>query len=318
MIRALVLAAGLGTRLRPLTYVRAKAAIPVNGEPLARRVIRWLVSHGYSDLVVNLHHHPASIARVVGDGRDLGARVRYSWEQPLLGSAGGPRHALPLLVDGSEPRFLVVNGDTLTDVDLSGLQAAHERTGAAVTMALIANPRPDKYGGVRVSADGRVVGFSRAGTPGDSFHFIGVQMVEAPVFADLPDGVAAESVNELYPAIIARRPRAIHAFISGASFQDIGTPADCLQTAVDLAAREGDRMAQGARSSVDDSATLRLTAVWDDVVIGPGAELVECIVADGAHVPGGARYERCALLPAACRTAGEGERIEGPLLITPI
>jgi hypothetical protein len=100
--RALVLTAGLGTRLRPLTYLRAKAAVPINGETLARRAVRWLASQGITDLVLNLHHHPESITASVGDGADLGARVRYSWEQPLLGSAGGPRHALPLLIDPAE------------------------------------------------------------------------------------------------------------------------------------------------------------------------------------------------------------------------
>src|SRR6185295_13664273 len=99
--RALVLTAGLGTRLRPLTYVRAKAAVPVNGETLARRVVRWLTSFGIRDFVLNLHHLPASITASVGDGSDLGARVRYSWENPVLGSAGGPRRALPLLTDSS-------------------------------------------------------------------------------------------------------------------------------------------------------------------------------------------------------------------------
>ena len=102
--RALVLAAGLGTRLQPLTLARAKAAAPVDGEPLARRTIRWLVGHGVRDLVLNLHHKPESIAAVVGDGADLGARVRYSWESPVLGSAGGPRHALPLLLDALSPQ----------------------------------------------------------------------------------------------------------------------------------------------------------------------------------------------------------------------
>ena len=95
--RALLLTAGLGTRLHPLTYVRAKAAVPINGEPLVRRVIRGLATAGIRDLVLNLHHRPASIAALVGDGSDLGVRVSYSWEQPVLGSAGGPRHALPLV-----------------------------------------------------------------------------------------------------------------------------------------------------------------------------------------------------------------------------
>ena len=99
--RALVLTAGLGTRLQPLTYLRAKAAVPVNGETLARRAVRWLVSQGVADLVLNLHHRPETITASVGDGSDMSARVRYSWEQPLLGSAGGPRHALPLLIDAA-------------------------------------------------------------------------------------------------------------------------------------------------------------------------------------------------------------------------
>ena len=93
---ALVLTAGLGTRLEPLTYLRAKAAVPVNGETLARRVIRWLAAHGVRELVLNLHHLPATITASAGDGSDLDASIRYSWENPVLGSAGGPRHAAAL------------------------------------------------------------------------------------------------------------------------------------------------------------------------------------------------------------------------------
>src|SRR5688500_4986481 len=115
---ALVLTAGLGTRLRPLTYARAKAAVPVNGEPLAGRVARWLAARGIRDQVYNLHHQPSTIAAVLGDGTGLGVRVRYSWELPVLGSAGCPRRALPLLTDDGAERFLIVNGDTLTDVDI--------------------------------------------------------------------------------------------------------------------------------------------------------------------------------------------------------
>ena len=88
--RALLLTAGLGTRLRPLTYARAKPAVPVNGEPLVRRILKWLTGHGIRDVVLNLHHRPETIAAVTGDGADLGIRIRYSWEQPVLGSAGGP------------------------------------------------------------------------------------------------------------------------------------------------------------------------------------------------------------------------------------
>ena len=319
-MRALILAAGLGTRLRPLTHLRAKAAVPVNGEPLVRRIAASLVRHGFADLIVNLHHRPATIAAVLGDGGDLGARVRYSWEDPVLGSAGGPRRALPLLVDGSDDpraRFLLVNGDTLTDADLGALVDTHERAGdAAVTMALIRNPEPHKYGGVVVERD-RVVGFTRAGTVDVSYHFIGLQVAESRVFADLPDGRPSESVNALYPALLAREPRAIAAHVCDATFQDIGTPADYLRTSLELARVEGTRLTAGARASVDASASVERTAIWDDVTVGPGAQLEDTVVADGAAIPAGARYARCAILPAGAAPPAPHERLEQGLLISP-
>src|SRR5215468_3964491 len=97
MIPALVLTAGLATRLRPLSLVRAKAALPVAGITLVERILARLAAAGVRDVVINLHHLAHTITAVVGDGSPLGVRVRYSWESPVLGSAGGPRHALPLL-----------------------------------------------------------------------------------------------------------------------------------------------------------------------------------------------------------------------------
>ena len=344
--RALVLTAGLGTRLQPLTYVRAKAAVPVNGDTLARRAVRWLVSHGVTDLVLNLHHRPETITGSVGDGSDMGATVRYSWEAPLLGSAGGPRHALPLLVDeapvrtpeaaarpesrireprtpnpesripesrsseprvphpesripesrSSEPRvphpeslistsrtpeprapspesrfFYIVNGDTLTDVDLEAVRARHVESGARVTMALIPNPRPDKYGGVLVDGSGVITGFTRAGATRENYHFVGVQCADPAVFASLEDGVAAESVNSLYREMLANEPGALVAFVSDATFQDIGTPSDYLRTSLQLAGIEGDRLAGNRNVEIAPSAVVLRTAVWDDVVIGAHA-----------------------------------------------
>ncbi len=317
---ALLLTAGLGTRLRPLTSVRAKAAVPINGEALVRRVIRGLAATGVRDIVLNLHYRPASIAALVGDGSDLGVRVRYSWEQPLLGSAGGPRHALGLLADGDDDDFLIVNGDTLTDVDIWSLVARHRESGALVTMALIPNPRPDHYGGVLVADDGAITGFTRARQPATAgggpttFHFIGVQVASARAFARLEDGVPAESVNALYPRLIAEQPGSVAGYVSQASFLDIGTPRDCLDTSVALARVEGARFA-GARTRIADSAVLVRSVVWDDVTVGAGAHLQDCIVADGARIPDGARYERCAIAPAGDLMPVEGERIDGELLV---
>ena len=314
---ALVLTAGLGTRLRPLTLLRAKAAVPVNGEPLASRVARWLAAQGVRDQVFNLHHRPASVASTLGDGSGLGIRVRYSWEQPVLGSAGGPRHALPLLLDGGAGMFLIVNGDTLTDVDVDKVIARHRQSDARVTMALIRNPAPAKYGGVTVSDDGFVTGFTRPGAVTESYHFIGVQVANADVFADLPDGIPAESVGALYPRMMQADPRAIAAFVSDASFRDIGTALDCLTTSLELAREEGNRLVSAA-ARIEPGAVLERTIVWDDVTVGRGARLVDCILGDGVRIPAGAVHERCAIVPANGHVPAPQESVEGGLLLRPL
>ena len=202
-----MLTAGLGTRLWPLTDVRAKPAIPVAGEPLVRRIARWLASQGITDLVLNLHHRPETIAAVVGDGRDLGVRVRYSWEQPrLLGSAGGPRLALPLI---SDDEFAIVNGDTLTDLDVSALAAAHAASGALVTLALVPNREFHRYGGVQLDAARCVVGLPRRGRSAEgSYHFIGVQIAHAAAFRGLAPGEPANSIGGVYDALMTAPPGA--------------------------------------------------------------------------------------------------------------
>lgn len=288
MIPALVLTAGLATRLRPLSFVRAKAALPVAGEPLVRRILRSLKAAGVTDAVLNVHHLPHTLTRRVGEGADLGMRIRYSWEMPVLGSAGGPRHALPLLAG----RFLIVNGDTLTDTDIGAVIADHERSGALVTMAVIPNTEPEKYGGVIVDAEGVVTGFVRRGSSERSHHFIGVQVAEGEAFAALPDNTPHESVSALYPALMSARRGAVRAHVCAAEFMDIGTPADYLQTALLLRNREagGSPSARtfehGARSTIAESARIENSILWDDVEVGEGAMLRECVVTDGAHVPG--------------------------------
>lgn len=309
-----MLTAGQGTRLRPLTDVRAKGAVPVNGEPLVRRVLRWLAAQHIQDVILNLHHRPASITAITGDGSDLGVRVRYSWEQPVLGSAGGPRHALPLLTDGGARTFLLVNGDTLTELALAPLLGAHRASGAIVTLAVIPNPWPDKYGGVAVAADGAVTGFPRRGAAARSFHFIGVQAADPSAFSELSDGVPEESVNVVYPRLIARAPGCVRAYVCDATFRDIGTPADYLETSLAIAAAEGPRLV-GARCRIAPGACLTQSVLWDDVVVEDGASLHECIVGDGVRVPAGARLTRCAIVTAGSRPPQPDETIEGGLLM---
>jgi len=311
VIPALVLTAGLATRLRPLSYVRAKAALPVAGDALIRRILRQLAAAGVTDAVLNLHHKPETVAAAVGDGADLGLRVRYSWEAPVaLGSAGGPRHALQLL---DSDTFLIVNGDTLTSVDIGKIIDEHRRTGAVVTMALIRNTEPEKYGGVRVDADGAITGFVPRGTPQPSCHFVGVQVARASAFASLPDNVPHESVVALYPALMASTPGSVRGFVTDATFMDIGTPADYLNTSLILAAQEGSRLV-GARARIAPNARVERSILWDDVEIGEGAFLRECIVTDGVHVPADTSWQGVTMRPASEGLA-PGEKRIGNLAI---
>jgi NDP-sugar pyrophosphorylase family protein len=282
MIPALVLTAGLATRLRPLSLVRAKAALPVAGEPLARRILDSLAAGGVTDVVLNLHHLPHTITSVIGDGSDQGLRVRYSWEVPVLGSAGGPARAIPLL---GSPRFLIVNGDTLTDVSIPGLVDEHARSGALATLAVVPNSAPDKYSGLAVNGNGDVTGVVGRGSTEPSFHFIGVQVVEAAAFAEVPPDMPCESVGALYPSLIASRPGSVRVHVTDAEFLDIGTPADYLATATLLAAREGRGLAPGKRAEIADGARIEGSILWDDVVIEDGVVLRDCVVTDGVRVP---------------------------------
>jgi NDP-sugar pyrophosphorylase family protein len=292
--RALVLTAGLGTRLRPLTLARAKAAVPVAGVPLVTRILRWLRAHDITEAVLNLHHRPETLTAVVGEGRDLGMAIRYSWEQPILGSAGGPKRALPLI---AHDPFLIVNGDTLTDVDLPALWREHVRSGATVTLALVPNPAPDKYGGAVVDADGWVTGFTKRGSGVPSFHFVGAQVTAHAAFALVPEGMAGESVIGVYPIMMREQPHVVRAFITEARFLDIGTPRDYVDTNVAIAAAEGiEPWTRGRRTQVAASARVSRSILWDDVTIGEDVVLDECVVTDGVTIPAGARYTRCAIV----------------------
>jgi len=274
MIPALVLTAGLATRLRPLSLVRAKAALPVAGQPLVVRILRWLRANGITDVVLNLHHAPETLTRLLGDGQDLGLRVRYSWETPVLGSAGGPKRASPIL---GASRFLIVNGDTLTHLDLAPVLAHHDQSGALVTMAGVPNREPDKYTGLIAGPDGALAGVAPRGSPQPSYHFFGVQVAEAAAFDTVPPDTPYESVSALYPALNRARPGSVRVWPTQAEYHDIGTPLDYYRTSMAFAGREGTLPA--GRS-----------ILWDGVEIGDGAIVERCIVTDGARIPAGSSW----------------------------
>ena len=312
---ALVLTAGLGTRLRPLTLVRAKPAVPVAGESVVRRILRWLKRCGVADVVLNLHYRPETISAQVGDGADLGVSVRYSWEQPILGSAGGPRHALPLL---DAETFVISNSD-LTDVDLPAMADAHHRSGALVTLALTPDWDRLRYGGVALDDVDVVTHFVPKGRTERAFHFVGVQIVHRSVFSDLPDGIPLESFSGVYRTLMTDRPGSVRGFVSDAHHWDMGTPEDYLSATLSLAREEGKtELPRGRNSIVASSSRLVDTIVWDDVVIEEHCELIRCIVADGVRIPKGSKLVDACVIPAAGRVAGEHETLMGNLIMAPI
>ena len=280
---ALVLTAGLGTRLRPLTDVRAKPAIPVAGEPMIRRIISWLAAHGVTDLVLNLHYRPETLTAVVGDGGDLSARVRYSWEPRILGSAGGPRQALPLVA--ADP-FLIVNGDTIADVDLARLAAAHDASDAIVTLALVPNREFHRYGGVLLDPQNRVTGFVNRGPSAEgSYHYIGVQVVKAAAFGAVPQGEAARSIGGVYDELMRQQPGSVRGFVSDAEFWDVGTIEDYWRTSTALATRNDMAdLGVGRGCQIDRSARIARSILWDDVQVGAEAVIEDCILTDGVQV----------------------------------
>src|SRR5262245_53187448 len=305
MVPSLVLTAGLATRLRPLSLVRAKAALPVAGVPLVHRILHSLVASGVTEAVLNLHHLPHTLTRIVGDGSGLGLRVRYSWEVPVLGPARGPRRAAPLL----GPTFLIVNGDTLTDVDITDLLAHHQRSGALVTMAVVPNTQPDKYSGVSADRDGALTGFAKRGSPDNAFHYLGVQVVESEAFASVPEHVPFET-SALYTSLIARRPGAIRLFNSSAEFFDIGTPADYLDTSLLIGGREGYTFAGPSSVRVDESAQVERSVLWDDVVVEAGTMVRECVVTDGVRVPADTSWHGVTIRAADGELAPGERRVE--------
>ena len=251
-------------------------------------------AQGVRDAVLNLHYLPETITAHVGDGSDLGIRVRYSFEQVILGSAGGPRKALSLLPDDD---FFIINGDTLTNVDLHALSEHHRQSGALVTIAVVPNEWPERYSGIIVDATGRFHSVVPRGSPVRSYHVVGVQIAHPSAFAALPLDEPAESVGGIYRSLVSQNLGAVRAFLCTADFWDVGTAADYLGTSRSIGAREGRPLPHiGSTSIIDPTASVSGSIVWEHVEVGPGATVDGCVVGDTVKIPAGVRFQNCAII----------------------
>jgi len=222
-MKAMILAAGLGTRLRPLTNTVPKPLLPVAGTPLIVWNLLLLKRHGFHDVVVNLHHLGPMIEQVVGNGSKFGLRVIYSKEPVILGTGGGIKQAEPYF--SGEP-VLILNGDTLVELDLEALWSFHREREAAATLVLREDPDAAQWGLVEVGADDRIVRITGKGRHGPEptipRMFAGIHILTPRLLRDSPKG-SAFSIIDPYISAIERGEKVLGYDLTG-YWSDIGTP----------------------------------------------------------------------------------------------
>lgn len=202
-MKAIILAAGEGTRLRPLTGEQPKPMLPIGGLPLLEHLIRLLARHGVYDIAINLHYKPEAVTSHFGDGAPWGVHLTYSYEEHILGTAGAVRR-LQRFLDQS---FFVLYGDVLTDIDLTALATFHQARQAGLTMALYRVPRPWECGIVEVDGDGRVRRFVEKPPRDNVFSDLanaGIYVMEPCLVADIPPDTFFDFGHDLFPRLLAR------------------------------------------------------------------------------------------------------------------
>ena len=231
----MVMAAGLGTRLRPLTWEIPKPAVPVANRPVIEHILRGLRAHGIEQVVSNLHWFPETIRGPLGDGSQLGIELTYSYEEELLNTAGGVRNVADRLSEDGES-FLVMAGDALTDIDFTALIQAHERLGGVATLAVKRVPNVDEYGVVIAGSDGRVQGFQEKPDPAEALSDLASCMIYAfrpEVFDYFPADPRPDFALDVFPALLEHDvPFHVHAIDE--YWNDVGSIGEYLQGNLDV------------------------------------------------------------------------------------
>jgi NDP-sugar pyrophosphorylase family protein len=303
-MKAMILAAGFGTRLFPLTIDRTKPAIPFLGKPLVGYVAEYVARFGFKEVIVNLHHQPDSVIDALGDGSDFGVKIYYTLEEPdILGTAGALVNARRYLGDEA---FLIVNGKIITDIDISKALETHKRSGALATMVLKQNPRYERFTVVETQ-DGLVTGFGGFPARPDAdaadsvpLMFTGIHIVEPVVFDYIEPGVSSDIVQVFYRKALAEgKPIAAH--VADGAWYELSTIPRYLDISL---AMMGQRQTvfKGDNCLIAQGASVRNSIIWDDVVIGEGAKLDRTIIADGVRIEAGSVFDNAAIVRAEMLT----------------
>jgi mannose-1-phosphate guanylyltransferase len=229
-VQALILAGGEGTRLRPLTSTVPKPVVPLVDRPFVAFMLEWLRRHGVDDVVMSCGHLASGVRNVLGDGSAYGVRLRYVEEPRPLGTGGAVKFAEPLL----DERFLMLNGDILTDMDLSAQIQHHEERGARATLALTPVEDPSNYGLVRTREDGEVTEFVEKPSPDqiDTRNVsAGAYVLERSVLDLLVGGRPASIERDVFPRLVGD---GLFGFVSDGYWLDIGTPHRYLEGTFDI------------------------------------------------------------------------------------
>ena len=323
-MRAMVLAAGLGTRLRPITYAFPKPLVPVLNRPVMEHSVRLIARHGFEEAIANLHWFPETIEGYFGDGSDFGIELTYSHEEQLLGTAGGVRNVAEFLGDS----FLVVAGDALTDLDFTAMREFHESHDGLVTLATKRVANTDEYGVVIAGEDGRIQGFQEKPDPAEALSDLAntcIYMFRREVFdffsepgtskaagPDDPPGFA-DWAMDVFPALL-ESDIPFYSHEIDAYWNDVGNIDELRQANLDALHGEVEvepgapEVAPGVRSA----SPLEGVEVEGPVLIGSGVELGAgvriqgpAIIGDGCRIGSGA-WVRDSILLDGAELADEG------------
>ena len=334
----MILAAGLGTRLRPLTYLMPKPVAPVLNRPIVARIAELLGEHGFAEVVTNLSYLPEQIREVLGDGSEFGLRITYSEESEPLGTAGGVGKVRDFLAETES--FLIISGDALTDIDLSAMREAHEANAEKGAIATLATKRVDdttQFGVAITDEEGRIQGFQEKPDPAEALSDLancGIYMFRREIFDhfppedhkspagddDQPPGFVDWALD-VFPALLDG-DIPFHAHEINAYWNDIGSVGEFVQGNFDaLAGKVGaaplaDEVSSGVYAG--DASDLDGVKVKPPVLIGSGCEIGvgadlhgPVVVGDGCRVGAGAMIREAVLLPRA--ELGEGTVVVGGL-----
>ena len=291
-MQAVILAGGEGTRLRPLTSRVAKPVVTLVDRPFIAFMLEWVQRHGVTDVVLACGFRADGVREVLGDGSHYGLRLQYAEEPEPLGTGGAVRHAAELL----DERFLVCNGDVLTDFDLDAQREQHERTGAVATLALISVDDPSAFGLVRCDADGAVREFvEKPSTTGDGPSLVsaGAYMLERSVLDLIPPDRAVSLEREIWPALIGR---GLYGHVTSGYWLDIGTPERYLQGSfdiiggivqTDIESRAGSAFIGAGCEIADDARIGAQVVLGAGVRIGSATSVERSVVLEGAQIAAG-------------------------------